>query len=113
MNTPIIKRGQIWYADLSPVRGSEQGGLRPVVIVQNNVGNKHSPTVIICPMTSQVKKPLPTHATLVYGKCAGSTLLCEQVRVIDKSRLKTYMSTCTIDEMKRIDQALKISLNLI
>lgn len=112
MSAPIIKRGQIWYADLSPVRGSEQGGLRPVIIVQNDVGNKHSPTVIICPMTSQIKNPLPTHATLIYGKCAGSTLLCEQVRVIDKSRLKTYMGECTADEMARINRALKISLNL-
>lgn len=111
MATPI-KRGQIWYADLSPVVGSEQGGLRPVVIVQNDIGNKYAPTVIACPLTTQVKRPLPTHATLIYGKCKGSTALCEQVRTLDKRRMKTLVGTCTEDEMARIDHALKISLNL-
>lgn len=108
-----FKRGQVWYADLSPVIGSEQGGLRPVVIVQNDVGNLHSPTVIICPLTTQVKNPLPTHATLVYGKCRGSTVLCEQVRTVDKRRLKTFVSQCSPSEMARIHTALKISLNLV
>ena len=112
MNNPI-KRGQVYYADLSPVVGSEQGGMRPVVIVQNDIGNKHSPTVIICPLTTQIKNPLPTHATLIYGKCKGSTVLCEQPRCIDKRRLKTLVSTCASTEMARIDRALKISLNLI
>jgi mRNA interferase MazF len=111
MNNPI-KRGQVWYADLSPVVGSEQGGLRPVVIVQNDIGNKHSPTVIACPLTSQVKNPLPTHATLIYGKCKGSTVLCEQVRTLDKRRMKTLVGVCTEDEMARIDRALHISLNI-
>ena len=113
MSAPIIKRGQIWYADLSPVVGSEQGGMRPIVIVQNDIGNKHSPTVIACPLTTRVKNPLPTHATLVYGKCKGSTVLCEQVKTLDKHRLKTFIGECTEDEIARIDRALKISLNLI
>ena len=108
-----VKRGDIYYADLSPVVGSEQGGMRPVVIVQNDMGNKHSPTVIVCPLTTQVKNPLPTHATLLYGKCKGSTVLCEQPKCIDKRRLATYMGECTPSEMARIDRALKISLNLI
>lgn len=112
MNNPIIKRGQIWYADLSPVVGSEQGGLRPVVIVQNDIGNKHSPTVIACSLTTQVKNPLPTHATLIYGKCKGSTVLCEQVRTLDKRRIKTLVGVCAEEEMARIDRALKISLNI-
>ena len=110
MNNPI-KRGQIWYADLSPVRGSEQGGLRPVVIVQNDMGNKHAPTVIIVPLTTQVKNPLPTHATI--GATTTSTALCEQVRTIDKMRLKKYMGDCSIAEIAAINKALKISLNLI
>lgn len=108
-----IKRGQIYYADLSPTLGSEQGGKRPVVIIQNDTGNRHSPTVIICPLTTQVKNPLPTHATLISDKCKGSTVLCEQPRCIDKMRLSTYLGKCTPSEMARIDKALKISLNLI
>ena len=111
MATPI-KRGQVWYADLSPVVGSEQGGLRPVVIVQNDMGNKYAPTVIACPLTSQVKKPMPTHATLIYGKCQGSTVLCEQVKTLDKRRLRTLICECHENELARIDRALKISLNI-
>lgn len=113
MTDITIKRGQIYYADLSPARGSEQGGVRPVLIVQNDIGNKHSPTVIMCPLTTQIKNPLPTHVTLVGGICAGSTVLCEQVRTIDKSRLKKYMTTLTCGEMNRVSKALAISLNLI
>ena len=111
-NKPEIKRGQIWYADLSPVKGSEQGGTRPVVIVQNDIGNKYAPTTIACPLTSQVKKPMPTHATLIHGKCKGSTVLCEQARTLDKRRMRTLIGQCTEDEMARIDNALKISLNI-
>lgn len=106
--TTEVKRGQIWYADLSPVRGSEQGGLRPVVIVQNDIGNRYSPTVIAVPLTTQVKNDLPTHATVMEY----STALCEQVKTIDKSRLKKCIGKCNITEMAAIDKALKISLNL-
>lgn len=111
-NKPEVKRGQVWYADLSPVVGSEQGGLRPVVIVQNDIGNHFAPTVIACPLTTQVKKPLPTHATLYRGKCQGSTVLCEQVRTLDKRRLKTLYEDCSNEELHRIDKALKNALNL-
>lgn len=106
--TATVKRGQIWYADLSPVRGSEQGGLRPVVIVQNDIGNKYAPTVIAIPLTTQTKNDLPTHATVM----TNSTALCEQVKTLDKSRLKKCIGECTIVEMAAIDKALKISLNL-
>jgi mRNA interferase MazF len=111
-NNPI-KRGQIYYADLSPVVGSEQGGLRPVLIVSNDIGNKHSPVVMICPLTSQIKRPLPTHVTLTYGKVRGSTVLCEHCRTIDKSRLKNLYDSLAPTSLERIDHALKIALNLI
>lgn len=109
-----FKRGQVWYADLSPVVGSEQGGLRPVLIVSNDMNNRYSPTVTICPITSQVKNPLPTHTTLLpftKRKIKG-TVLCEQVRTIDKSRLFDYMGEATAEEMTRVSKALKIQLNL-
>ena len=87
-NEPIIYRGEIYYADLSPAFGSEQGGIRPVVIVQNNTGNKHAPTTIIAPITSQIgKKPLPTH--ILFNGCGipkDSVILLEQIRTIDKGR---------------------------
>jgi mRNA interferase MazF len=114
MSAPIIKRGQIFYADLSPARGSEQGGLRPVLVVSNDINNKHSPTVTICPITSQVKKPIPTHATLypTKGRTIKGTILCEQVRTIDKCRLSDLMGEATFEEMARVSKALKIQLNL-
>lgn len=113
MNNPI-KRGQIFYADLSPARGSEQGGLRPVLIVSNDINNERSPTVTICPITSQVKKPIPTHATLypMENRTIKGTILCEQVRTICKSRLSKPMGEATADEMARVNKALKIQLNL-
>ena len=114
MMSNTITRGQIYYADLSPARGSEQGGLRPVLIVSNDMNNRYSPTVTICPITSQVKNPLPTHTTLLPSttrKIKG-TVLCEQVRTIDKSRLSDYMGEATINEMARVSQSLKIQLNL-
>lgn len=108
-----VKRGQIYYADLSPVVGSEQGGMRPVLIVSNDIGNKHSPVVTICPLTSRVKTPLPTHMTMLrrYRRIEG-TVLCEQVRTIDKRRLKEMMCELTEDEMARVDHALNIALGL-
>ncbi len=110
----VVKRGEIYYADLSPVVGSEQGGLRPVLIVQNNTGNKFSPTVIISAITSQTtKNKIPTHVQLpcnTYGLPKDSVVLCEQIRTIDKQRLKQFV--CEIDEVliKKVNQALKISL---
>ena len=111
-----IKRGDIFYADLSPVIGSEQGGIRPVMIIQNDVGNRHSPTVICAAITSRMNKAkLPTHIAIdaiQYHMVKDSVILLEQLRTIDKSRLKDKI--CHLDEeiLKKIDDALKISLQL-
>ena len=112
----IIRRGDIYYADLRPVVGSEQGGVRPVLIIQNDVGNKHSPTVICAAITSRMNKAkLPTHVELNTRRCAmikDSVILLEQLRTIDKQRLKEKI--CHIDEelQHRVDVALMISLEL-
>ncbi len=113
-NEPIVKRGDIYYADLSPVIGSEQGGMRPVLIVQNDVGNKHAPTVIIVPLTTCMsKKPLPTHVTLSdCGLASTSVTLMEQIRTIDKCRLKTYMGHISQEQQESVDKAIHISLCL-
>lgn len=115
-NQPIVYRGEVYYADLSPALGSEQGGMRPVVILQNNVGNKHAPTTIIAPLTSRLtKKPLPTHIPLpkgAVGVACESVVLLEQVRVIDKQRLKNKMGFLNDEFMTKIDDALKISLGI-
>lgn len=111
-----IQRGELYYADLRPVVGSEQGGIRPVLILQNDVGNRHSPTVIAAPITSKtVKARLPTHVSLdkqSSGLCCGSTILLEQLRTIDKSRLKGKIGILSDSEMKRIDWARGISVGL-
>ena len=112
----IIRRGDIYYADLRPVVGSEQGGVRPVLIIQNDVGNKHSPTVICAAITSRMNKAkLPTHVELPTRRCAkikDSVILLEQLRTIDKQRLKEKI--CHIDEelQQKVDEALMISLEL-
>jgi mRNA interferase MazF len=113
-NLPIIKRSEIYYADLSPVVGSEQGGMRPVLIIQNNLGNKHSPTTIVAPITSKFsKKVLPTHIELTgLDNLRDSVVLCEQIRVIDKQRLRTYMCEVPPEIMALVDEAIKISLGL-
>lgn len=113
-NEPIVYRGEIYYADLSPSYGSEQGGLRPILIVQNDVGNRHAPTTIIAPLTSRLtKKPLPTHVefTTTYLKDTSVALL-EQIRTIDKNRLKQRMGWVSAEVMTEVDRALKISLGL-
>ena len=111
-----IKRGDIFYADLSPVVGSEQGGVRPVLIVQNNVGNKYSPTVIAAAITSQeMKTKLPTHINLASGGCGlakNSVVLLEQVRTIDKKRLKEKKGCANKSAMDKINEALTISVGL-
>lgn len=111
-----VKRGDIYYADLSPVVGSEQGGMRPVLIVQNDVGNKFSPTVIAAAITSQRDKTqLPTHIQLTSQSCGlqkDSVVLLEQVRTIDKKRLKEKMGRIDDDSMGEIDRALTISFGL-
>ncbi|MBD8926597.1 MAG: type II toxin-antitoxin system PemK/MazF family toxin [[Eubacterium] rectale] len=112
----IIQRGDIYYADLRPVVGSEQGGVRPVLIIQNDVGNKHSPTVICAAITSQMHKAkLPTHVELKckeYALAKDSVVLLEQLRTIDKKRLKDKV--CHLDNkiLLKIDKALEISLEL-
>ena len=112
-----VKRGDIYYADLSPVVGSEQGGIRPVLIVQNDVGNKFSPTVIAAAITSQREKTkLPTHISLTAASCGlskDSVILLEQIRTIDIQRLKERMGLVPIDAMKQVDHALEISFGLI
>lgn len=111
-----IKRGDIFYADLSPVIGSEQGGVRPVLIVQNDVGNKYSPTVIAAAITSQgMKSKLPTHINISSDKSGlskDSVVLLEQVRTLDKRRLKEKKGTADQNAMNLIDKALSISFGL-
>lgn len=112
----IVKRGDIYYADLSPVIGSEQGGMRPVLIVQNDTGNKHSPTVIAAAITSQIGKArLPTHIELgakSYGLSRDSVILLEQIRTIDKSRLKDKMGRLDAPTMNKVDSAIAVSFGL-
>lgn len=111
-----IKRGDIFYADLSPVVGSEQGGIRPVLIVQNDVGNRFSPTVIAAAITSQRDKTkLPTHINLHSENCGlakDSVVLLEQIRTLDKQRLKEHMGRVDLNSMELINRALSISFGL-
>ncbi|MBE6857012.1 MAG: type II toxin-antitoxin system PemK/MazF family toxin [Ruminococcus sp.] len=111
-----VKRGEIYYADLSPVVGSEQGGIRPVLIVQNDVGNRHSPTVIAAAITSQRdKSKLPTHIEVQADKCGlakDSVVLLEQIRTIDKKRLKDKMGELDLGSMDKVNTALSISFGL-
>lgn len=110
----MVKRGELYYADLSPVVGSEQGGVRPVLIVQNNVGNKYSPTIIAAAVTSQLDKAkLPTHIALpanTYGLPKDSVVLLEQIRTLDKRRLKEKIGELPINMMARVNEALLVSL---
>ncbi len=106
-----VKRGEIYVADLSPVVGSEQGGFRPVLILQNNIGNKYSPTVIVAAITSKLEKPyLPTHVWCGLSKT--SIILLEQIRTLDKSRLKKRLGYLSESAMIAVDKALQISLDL-
>ena len=112
----IVKRGDIYYADLSPVVGSEQGGIRPVLIVQNDIGNKYSPTVIAAAITSQINKAkMPTHIELAakeYGLNKDSVILLEQIRTIDKKRLREKIGHLDGRHMSAVDDALAISFGL-
>lgn len=111
-----VKRGDIYYADLSPVVGSEQGGIRPVLIIQNDVGNKYSPTVIATAITSQINKAkMPTHIEIdanEYGLSKNSVVLAEQIRTIDKKRLKEKIGHLDDKLMYRVNQALEVSFGL-
>ena len=112
----IVKRGDIYYADLSPVIGSEQGGIRPVLIIQNDVGNKYSPTVIAAAITSQINKAkMPTHIELSasdYGLYKDSVILLEQIRTIDKKRLREKVAHLDKKLMKEVDEALSVSFGI-
>lgn len=116
MDNSIVRRGEIYYADLSPVVGSEQGGMRPVLIVQNDVGNRYSPTVIAAAITSQQNKArLPTHIEIearTYGLSKNSVVLLEQMRTLDKRRLRERMGCLDERAMQRVDGAIAISLGL-
>ena len=111
-----VKRGDIYYADLSPVVGSEQGGLRPVLIIQNDVGNKYSPTVIAAAITSKLgKSKMPTHIDVYasqFGLAKDSVILLEQIRTIDKKRLKEKMGHLDSDVMQQVNDALSVSFGL-
>ena len=112
----VVKRGDIYYADLSPIIGSEQGGVRPVLIIQNDVGNRHSPTIICAAITSRMNKAkLPTHIEISSGRyhlVKDSVILLEQIRTIDKQRLREYV--CHVDSrmMGKVNHAIQISLGL-
>ncbi|MDR0884454.1 MAG: type II toxin-antitoxin system PemK/MazF family toxin [Oscillospiraceae bacterium] len=109
-----MHRGEIYFADLDPITGSEQGGNRPVLILSNDVGNKHSPTVIVAAITSREKNPLPTHIDLTgfAGLSKHSIVLLEQLRTLDKSRLGTYCGWLDERRMARVEAALALSLGM-
>ena len=114
MNKSIL-RGDLYYADLTPVIGSEQGGIRPVLIIQNNIGNMHSPTVIVAAITGKATKAtLPTHyfLTEINGLDHNSLVLLEQIRTIDKQRLREYVGTLSQSIMQKVDIALAVSVGL-
>lgn len=110
----IIRRGDVFYADLSPVVGCEQGGIRPVLIIQNDIGNRYSPTVIVVAITSKLKKELPTHVEIgcMEPLQKNSVVLLEQIRTIDRIRLLEYIGSLSDLRMISIDQALSLSLGL-
>lgn len=113
----IVKRGDIYYANLSPVVGSEQGGHRPVLVIQNDVGNKYSPTVIVAAITSQISKAkLPTHVEISAKQFSlekDSVILLEQLRTVDKRRLRDKITHLSEETMAKVDEAIRISLGLI
>ena len=113
----IVRRGELYFADLSPVKGSEQGGIRPVLILQNDIGNKYSPTVIVAAITSQINKAkIPTHIEISakeYGLEKDSVILLEQIRTLDKQRLREKISKLSDYKMSFVDRAMQISLGIL
>jgi mRNA interferase MazF len=113
----IVKRGELFFANLNPVIGSEQGGLRPVVVIQNDIGNTYSPTTIVAAITSQIKRAkLPTHVEIKKDKShldRDSVILCEQLRTIDKKRLSEKIGQLDSETMSKINKALGISIDLL
>jgi len=116
-NRVIVKRGDVYFADLSPVVGSEQGGVRPVLIIQNDIGNRFSPTVVVAAITAQIQKAkLPTHVEIdakKYGFDRDSVILLEQIRTIDKQRLTDKITHLDDDMMNLVNEAIQISLGLV
>lgn len=111
----FLFRGDIFYADLEPVTGSEQGGIRPVLIIQNDIRNRHSPTVIVASITSRIKHPLPTHVSLDSNRCGlshDSTIMLEQIRTLDKQRLSCYIGRIETSTMDEVEHALLVSLGI-
>lgn len=110
----VVKRGDVFYADLDPIIGSEQGGIRPVLVVQNNIGNKYSPTLVVLPISSAKKAHLPTHIRICGSKMLpkNSVVLAEQIRTIDRNRLKSYVGSLGLEIMERINEAMKISIGV-
>jgi mRNA interferase MazF len=113
----IVKRGDVFFADLSPVVGSEQGGIRPVLVIQNDIGNRFSPTVIVAAITAQIQKAkLPTHVEIeaeAHGFDRDSVILLEQIRTIDKQRLTDKITHLDEETMRKVDDSLQISVGLI
>lgn len=116
VNSVIVKRGDIFYADLSPVVGSEQGGIRPVLVIQNDIGNKFSPTIIVAAITSQINKAkLPTHIEISandFGLAKDSVILLEQVRTVDKKRLRDRIGRLDEELMNDVNEALTVSFGI-
>ena len=110
----IVKRGDVFYADLDPIIGSEQGDIRPVLVVQNNFGNKYSPTVVVLPISSAKKPDLPTHIHICSSKMLpkDSIVLAEQIRTIDRNRLLRYVGSVGLEIMEKVDRAVKISIGV-
>lgn len=110
----IIKRGDVFFADLDPVVGSEQGGIRPVLVVQNNIGNRYSPTLVVLPLSTAKKNYLPTHIHICGSKSLpkDSIVLAEQIRTIDRYRLREYVGSLDKEIMDEINRAMKISIGV-
>lgn len=110
----VVKRGDVFYADLNPTIGSEQGGVRPVLIVQNNIGNKYSPTVVVLPISSAKRTNMPTHIRICDSKMLpkNSIILAEQIRTIDRNRLRDYVGSVGLKIMEKVDKAVKISIGV-
>ena len=109
----MFKRGQVYYVDLTDAKGAEQGKLRPCIVVSNNMGSKYAPILTVVPVTSKTKKPLPTHVTIINeeaGLAKGGTILCEQIRTIDKKRVGSYMGELHPDTVAVMNSAIKIAL---
>jgi mRNA interferase MazF len=113
MKEKEIRRGEIYYCQLDPVQGSEQGGTRPGLCIQNDIGNKYSPTIIIAPITGQIKKQLPTHVPVkLAGLPLESIIMLEQIRTIDKCRVADYVGSVSKAHMRAVEQATNISLGM-